>query len=598
MFCTNCGSKNPDESRFCQVCGTKLEQAQELIPSQPQDPVPTVEHDSSMDETTLLNQPNPYEESSESAPVEKPPIQPQVMQPMGMPMQPMEQPIQPQGKPKKKNIAGIIIAIVLAVVLLFGGGIFAVYHFVLSDSITYSSAVKLYEAGDYDEALEKFSKISDYKDSQDKIDEINYSYAISAYFDNDYALAYELFANLGDFWDSVSMADLAYSEMKYEEAVSLEESGDYEGALDIYLSLGYHNDCQERAEYIQNSMTLGLLDEGKSNVWILDIETYSKLNPDGYYDESYEVSIILDAQGTCTVTDNGDYEDGIYEMYDDSMVISLNNGYSLNVEILTSTSGDVYFSITDIEEESYFLRSDNTIPAIDAFPDIMEAYNYIVMENAQTALEWFIEFELTGNGDDDTFKSGAEISYIIIQTDSNDKLMVKVNNEFRLYAYYGANNAYTYDGTPDEMVIASYQDYMTVVDNIYTVYEEETEEEVVETEESGTVSSSTTETASSSSSTFSGTYYDSSMSGDFQPYITFNSDGTYTMSVNVYEGMGESKGTFVNSNSTITCTVSSINFGGFIGDEITVFTFTIDGDNLVYQGTKMGTTDPGNVFMK
>mgnify|MGYP000902541016 CR=1 FL=1 len=38
MYCTNCGHANPDNSRFCEQCGTPLQAGQQIPPSRPQTP--------------------------------------------------------------------------------------------------------------------------------------------------------------------------------------------------------------------------------------------------------------------------------------------------------------------------------------------------------------------------------------------------------------------------------------------------------------------------------------------------------------------------------------------------------------------------------
>ncbi|MBR2677266.1 MAG: hypothetical protein IKE28_10195 [Solobacterium sp.] len=83
------------------------------------------------------------------------------------------------------------------------------------------------------------------------------------------------------------------------------------------------------------------------------------------------------------------------------------------------------------------------------------------------------------------------------------------------------------------------------------------------------------ETETPASATVSATYISTNenFSGDYRPSVTFNQDGTFVMTENLYEGMGEYKGTYVFDGNYYECTVTDINFSGFAGDDVTKFEF-------------------------
>ena len=71
-------------------------------------------------------------------------------------------------------------------------------------------------------------------------------------------------------------------------------------------------------------------------------------------------------------------------------------------------------------------------------------------------------------------------------------------------------------------------------------------------------------------------------SGDYMPSITFNSDGTFVMKENLYEGMGEYRGVYEYDGNYYECTVTKINFSGYAGDDVENFSFLrFDVDNLI-----------------
>ncbi len=100
------------------------------------------------------------------------------------------------GKKKKSHIK-IYMPIVCALVAFL----------ILSDSLiipnlNYYKALKLKESDNYDEAISVFSRLSDYKDCAEQINEINYDKALSLMKDKKYDEAIEIFENLGDFQDA------------------------------------------------------------------------------------------------------------------------------------------------------------------------------------------------------------------------------------------------------------------------------------------------------------------------------------------------------------------------------------------------------------
>ena len=129
MFCPMCGKEIEDDSRFCEFCGAKLDEAQPTLSCEP--PV----------------QPQP-------APSYVPPIQPQTTQPIQpQPIQPQPaQPVQnietPAAAPKKSRGKTIVLIICLLVALPILGRLAkeAFYLALYSDEDTE-------ETGEYDDTL-------------------------------------------------------------------------------------------------------------------------------------------------------------------------------------------------------------------------------------------------------------------------------------------------------------------------------------------------------------------------------------------------------------------------------------------------------------
>lgn len=100
----------------------------------------------------------------------------------------------------------------------------------------YESAQKLLGEGKYDQAIEAFSQIEDYKNSSKYI---MYIKAIQLAEKGEYELGIASLQTLGDFKDSTLMA-------RYYTARAYEDEMDYESAADIYKTMATFRDCGER----------------------------------------------------------------------------------------------------------------------------------------------------------------------------------------------------------------------------------------------------------------------------------------------------------------------------------------------------------------
>ena len=168
-------------------------------------------------------------------------------------------------KPRKKLWAILIPVIILALLAAAAG---AVYFLATQ---TYEKANTCVEAKEYDQALALYEKFFFYADSQEKIDELNrlqkaYNDAAALATANDYVSAIAVLSQLGDYRDSLQLmqVELPYARAAYLMASA--ETGDvvalsqhpayanavstpadpaitlYEGAAEVYLSLGDHAD--------------------------------------------------------------------------------------------------------------------------------------------------------------------------------------------------------------------------------------------------------------------------------------------------------------------------------------------------------------------
>ena len=79
------------------------------------------------------------------------------------------------------------------------------------------------------------------------------------------------------------------------------------------------------------------------------------------------------------------------------------------------------------------------------------------------------------------------------------------------------------------------------------------------------------------------TYYciSGSYADPYRPKLMVMSDGTFVYVENLYEGMGEYRGTYTIEGGEIICNVEYVGFGGYAGDDVTEIRFRAEGDVLV-----------------
>lgn len=119
----------------------------------------------------------------------------------------------------------------------------------------YSEAVELLNNGKYNQAIEKFSKIKDFEDSNEKIDEAKYKLALEYYNRKDYASAKKIFVELDDYLESeIYLAQIEIINIEqskkiiYKEACENFENKYYEKALELFENIADYEDSLEKIE--------------------------------------------------------------------------------------------------------------------------------------------------------------------------------------------------------------------------------------------------------------------------------------------------------------------------------------------------------------
>ena len=149
-------------------------------------------------------------------------------------------------KKKITKILAIVIPAVCAVVAI----ILLATRVIIPNS-KYNNAVKLMDAGSYEEAIVAFEAMAGYKDSVQKIGDcelaIKYDDAFALMDAGRYVEAIVAFEAMDDYKDSDKQIQLA-KEAAYVEAIALMEAGEDKQAYDTFKAIGNYKDSAEKCE--------------------------------------------------------------------------------------------------------------------------------------------------------------------------------------------------------------------------------------------------------------------------------------------------------------------------------------------------------------
>ncbi|SEA89495.1 hypothetical protein SAMN05216349_14613, partial [Oribacterium sp. KHPX15] len=124
----------------------------------------------------------------------------------------------------------------------------------------YKNAVALKNAGNYEEAINAFSVLNHYKDSEEQIKECKYYYAISLKDSGSFEEAITAFKQLNGYNDSaeqISSCEICIKDKNYKAAVALKDAGSYAEAITAFEQLNGYRDSVEQI----NSCKICIQDE-------------------------------------------------------------------------------------------------------------------------------------------------------------------------------------------------------------------------------------------------------------------------------------------------------------------------------------------------
>lgn len=143
----------------------------------------------------------------------------------------------PEERKKRNTIiavsagAGVVVIAVVCVIMFT----------VVKPQKEYDAAVSLLEYGSYDEAIEAFEKLGNYKDSTEKISECKYQKAKDKFDFWNYDEAAKLFQEIPDYKDSADKL----KECKYLQAKQTLDDDEYDKAAEMFQSISDYKDAAD-----------------------------------------------------------------------------------------------------------------------------------------------------------------------------------------------------------------------------------------------------------------------------------------------------------------------------------------------------------------
>lgn len=140
---------------------------------------------------------------------------------------------------KEKKKRRITFALVMATLTLVG---LVLYWHVIVPNNQYNDAIELSENGEYRTAINIFTSLGDYRDSQERMLQTKYTWAEELLAEKAYDAAYVKFEEIKTYSDAATRME----DVRYAEAEDYLENKKYEYARSIFNDLGNFNDAKAR----------------------------------------------------------------------------------------------------------------------------------------------------------------------------------------------------------------------------------------------------------------------------------------------------------------------------------------------------------------
>lgn len=117
---------------------------------------------------------------------------------------------------------------------------------IIIPNVQYSNAEHKAQSGEYDEAIQDFIRLGDFKDASEKVLETKYNWAKDKLAQGDTEGAISLFSMLGDYSDAKAQATEIQNQVQYDKAMSAFQAEKYDDAQALFSELGSYKDSSDK----------------------------------------------------------------------------------------------------------------------------------------------------------------------------------------------------------------------------------------------------------------------------------------------------------------------------------------------------------------
>ena len=125
---------------------------------------------------------------------------------------------------------------------------------VIIPNAQYSNAEHKAQSGEYDEAIQAFIRLGDFKDSSEKVLETKYNWAKDKLAQGDTEGAISLFSTLGNYSDARAQITEIQNQTQYDKAMAAYQSKQYADAQSLFETLGSYKDSAEKVADCKNKI--------------------------------------------------------------------------------------------------------------------------------------------------------------------------------------------------------------------------------------------------------------------------------------------------------------------------------------------------------
>lgn len=358
---------------------------------------------------------------------------------------------------KRKHRIKVALSIVAAILVMAAIAAYIIFGY-MPKLNTYNQAVSLMENRSYEEAIEVFKQVIEFKDSEAQIENCNtaikqrtYDTAVSLMEDEAYQEAIALFEQIPDYLDSKTQIENCTKASQYNSALALMTRELYQSAINIFEELGDYNDSKEKIGECQSAMYNKALNFLSTKRYNSAISLFEDL---GNYKDSKTRIKECNYRQAVDYMDAGNYASAVSAFkqlgsYSDSKTKIKECQYAYVKKYYNSTNQTTYDYLKELKSSKY-LDSAKLYEELYSWKATIvansTAYDYDTNKSSiKRGKPFYFNVKLSGG----TPRATTKLSYIITYPNGTKSSRQYWDNSWSSGSsgYVSLTNGFTYSGT-------------------------------------------------------------------------------------------------------------------------------------------------------